>query len=340
MDKTRSAAAQALEKLGQQALPALLPALNSTDLETCQVARNIVLSQIYSCQKIGKERGKSLLVSSIPALELVIPPLAESFKNEGFQAKYTSMRALSRISWVVRFARKDPAKKPKLQKVRELLEHAGMLLVKSTGPEMKRDDRLEFIVGVGEIGAWDAAPTLLSYLKEKDDRIQTMTALSLGYLGNPVAFNPLVKSLSSPDPGLRGRILVSLSWIDPGKAKPILMERLAKDENHYVRSKAVIGLSNAKEPDIVPVLARALGDEHDYVQDEALRALKSRPEAQHKDAAREIIRAFPKLTEEDSLRLAHKVLGYLTRYHEAGTPEQWRAWWKKTHGEDLVGEGR
>ena len=146
-----------------------------------------------------------------------------------------------------------------------------------------------------------AAPELVGLLTDPQTEVHNAAQTALIQIGE-AAIPALSDGLKGPNSGTRDVVIVTLGHFGP-KAVPILLERLRKDDNAYLRSRAaeVLGQMTCCAPEIQSGLIDALSD-----LDENVRGATADSLVQMKPAAAAAIGPLTVIAQDDHDALTRK----------------------------------
>jgi HEAT repeat protein len=122
------------------------------------------------------------------------------------------------------------------------------------------------------LNAIQAAPLLLSYLKDNENNIRGSAATALGKIGSEKAVEHLINALSDDAKNVRGSAATALGRIGSEKAIEPLIKAL-NDEANNVRGSAATALGRIGSEKAVEPLIKALSDKASDVHRSATVAL-------------------------------------------------------------------
>jgi HEAT repeat protein len=125
---------------------------------------------------------------------------------------------------------------------------------------------------LGATGKKTATKILLDALGDSHESVRTAATESLSQMGSRV-IEPLVQSLSSPDPSVRKVAVIALGATDDSRAiKPLI--NVLVDEDSGVRKTIIETLSKIGDSQVIDPLINALADNESYVRKAASDALR------------------------------------------------------------------
>ncbi|MHA2366501.1 MAG: HEAT repeat domain-containing protein [Candidatus Hodarchaeales archaeon] len=89
---------------------------------------------------------------------------------------------------------------------------------------------------------------IIPYLKDEDIEFRAKVATALGYVGNPLATNPLIESMNEKQDETREMVASALGRIGDKKAIDVLLKHLT-DSSHYVQTAAAEALGRVCKGD-------------------------------------------------------------------------------------------
>ncbi len=256
-------AIDALRKLGSPAIPQLIEALQSENLQVRQGA-------VDALGKIGQS---------------AIPDLLEGLKSDKEQVRWGAAKALGIVGSDAKEAVPDliEALQDKEARVRSSAAY-GLGGIESDAKEAVPDliealqdkearVRSSAAYGLGGIGhdAKDAIPDLSKALQDSDKDVRRHAAWALGRIGHDVkgAVSDLSKALQDPDKDVRISAAFAFYFIgvEAKEAVPELKAAL-QDSDKYVRGNAAYALGEigVEAKEAVPDLKAALKDSEKYVR--------------------------------------------------------------------------
>jgi HEAT repeat protein len=111
-------------------------------------------------------------------------------------------------------------------------------------------------------------------LQDPDARVRQRAAEALARVGGPRATEALAQALDDPMQEVRLAAVSALRKLGPGPAKQGLARLLREDEVWEVRVQAAHALGLTGDPEVVPLLEAALGDQNEFVRSAAANALR------------------------------------------------------------------
>jgi HEAT repeat protein len=115
-------------------------------------------------------------------------------------------------------------------------------------------------------------PVLAHLLNDKDAKIRTNVARTLGLINKADAIDPLIKAAGDVDQNVRSEAVASLGAIQSPRAIPTLIHAL-KDSYWLVRSEAADALGREKDPSAIEPLLATVSDSYADVETSAETAL-------------------------------------------------------------------
>ena len=115
-----------------------------------------------------------------------------------------------------------------------------------------------------------AVPALIEGLKNNDINIKSRCSDVLGEIGSP-AYQPLVEAINSGDDVFRSWVVITLGKIHDSKIPDVLKIYL-NDKSPDVRSSAIWGLGEQRNPAVIELLSPALSDSDYYCRRDAIKA--------------------------------------------------------------------
>lgn len=115
-------------------------------------------------------------------------------------------------------------------------------------------------------------PVLANLLKDKDAKIRTSAARTLGLTNRPEAIDPLIGAVSDVDSNVRSEAVAALGLIQSPKAVPTLIHALG-DSYWLVRSEAADALGREKDASAIAPLLDTVSDPDTNVESSAETAL-------------------------------------------------------------------
>ncbi len=268
----RIRAVEALEQLGENSIPSLLIALEDEDKEVCKRAA-MALEKIGYIRNILKEYGEGAYkpelrkILFLAARSGVVESLNEYLmKSEGdFQKK------------IVRLFGEAKAKGT-AEPLMQLLGNTSEWTLKA-----------RIIESLGRMGAKEATPVLIGYLKDPEYWVRRSSAQSLGLLEAYEYSDAIVSILKDPNPEARISALRALSALKAAQhAKAIL--GLLSDPSPAVRANALIVIRELGLKVDDSKLIEILNESSEEVRLETVKYLTSAKNAQ---AFYEVLKILP-----------------------------------------------
>lgn len=246
-------ARQALVKHGKQAVAVLMKCLSAGGATTDEA--------VTALQQIGPEAAP--LVRFLLAERSSYAGASRSLAKMGDQAAHTLLMACYAVDGDLRVrALGDLAAAKSRAVLRPALDNLN--------PKMSIDAG---IAALGELGDPVAVPAVLPYVADKDHRLPAVIAL--GLIGDGRAVEPILGTLTDPEPRYREQAIVALRRIVRKTGAPAYgpLLRELQSPNALMRQAAAAGLVGANSPQLnAPLAARAL-DPDNSVRASVARAL-------------------------------------------------------------------
>ena len=292
----RVRAVEALEKLGEKAVAALLPALEDEDPEVRKRAA-MALERIGYVEKILDEYGRPDFKSDLRKILLLVAGagVIESLS----QGLATPNRTLTkRIVRLFGEAGVRNAAGPLLE-----------LLLKT--PEWSI--RARIIESLGKIGAKEAVPHLVRFLRDEEGWVRRSTVEALGRLESQDIADDVANILDDPSPMARESALEALLRLNvPRHGRKI--EGLLVDPNARVRQAAIKAMQGLGLPLNGETASALLADASDEVKGAAIRYFSHAADPRW---ASDIVRLLPRA----SPSLASEIISYFEAVHTVGFGE-------------------
>ncbi|MFA4843162.1 MAG: HEAT repeat domain-containing protein, partial [Candidatus Omnitrophota bacterium] len=281
----RIAAVNALEKIGQVAIPGLIKALGHEN----------VFIRGHSAQAI------SFIAGTDPDEDLIlaVPPLILMAEDKHPFARTAAVMALASLTSIggkevfQALMRASDDKDPTVasiatggwgEDVARGLEKSGSLVEGGTVSVRFSSDAAERLYKLKQalLKTFDPSviPVLVEGLSDEYRSIRSLAADALARIAGEhpdanftPAVEPLVRNLKDEDMNARRAAVQALGKIGALEAVAPLAEVLQADEARVVRQAVVVALGQIKSPQAVDALIQALKDESPYVREEAARAL-------------------------------------------------------------------
>jgi HEAT repeat protein len=261
-ERAGTAAAEALGRIGPEALPVLVAALASPDKKARSLAAGVL-------GVMGPGAAAAL-----PALVRTLGDAERGVRAEAQQALGLIQPDALRLVPVLVEALSDPSPAVRVAAA----AHLGML-----GPQ-----------------ATEAVPPLIQALTDRAPKVQEAAAAALGDIGPGArsATPALVRTLHDGQPSVRLRAIEALMSIGPGAAEVVPHLAAAfHDDEYYVRIRAAAALARIGPP-AIPALIEALGEPDRRARMAAVEALTGiGPRAAQ--AVPELIKALEKRDEPE-----------------------------------------
>jgi HEAT repeat protein len=281
----RVRAVEALEKLGDRAVAALLPALEDEDLEVRKRAA-MALERIGYVEKILDEFGQPEFKGE---LRKILCLVAEAGIIESICQKLaTADRHLKkRIVRILGEARVVEAGGPLLELLRDTSEWSL---------------RARIIESLGKIGAKEAIPHLVEHLKDQESWVRKAAVDSLGRLEAHGITDDIARILDDPSPLAREAALEALLRLKSARHREKI-ERLLIDPTPRVKQAAIRVMRELDLPLNEETAAALLTDSSEEVQGETIRYFARSLDARR---AADIVRFVP----HGSASLVKEILAY------------------------------
>lgn len=135
--------------------------------------------------------------------------------------------------------------------------------------------RSQAALSLGWIGDETAIGSLiLSLQKDSSSKVRANAAMSLGQLNNDNTIKPLINALNDQDSYVRGMIVYSLGLMKANSAVDALIQILHNDEDEETRMAAADSLSQLENIEAIhPLVISFVNDESSKVREEAKNSL-------------------------------------------------------------------
>lgn len=148
-----------------------------------------------------------------------------------------------------------------------------------------RSTAAKLLGDIGDPGSADALLPLL--LEDSDPVVRQRAAESLARVGGSTAIEGLARAVEDPIKEVRLESVRGLRRLDPGYATPALARLVLDDTEWEVRVQAATALGRSGNPEVVPVLQKALQDDNEFVRSAATQGLATLATASAGDTAEE-----------------------------------------------------
>jgi len=274
----------ALVKMGTTAVPALLPYMNTSDmnLKGCLVWILGEIGDKQATQSLIKilalEENQQILKKAIWASGKIgdieaLPSLIPLLKND-YRLEESVIIAISRISdeKTIRLFASALRGEETFLPWEEINEQGIALLIIAA-----QDKNIEIkrcaAIALGKTHNKRAVETLISLLDDTDWRTQRNAVIGLGEIGDERAV-PHLTNLLNPTTiwTVKGNAVISLGKIKDIKSISAMLQSL-KDEDSFTRACASEALGNLKAEEAIVPLIELLNDEDTFVQEAAVSGL-------------------------------------------------------------------
>ncbi|MFA4948463.1 MAG: HEAT repeat domain-containing protein, partial [Candidatus Krumholzibacteriia bacterium] len=289
----RVRAVEALEKLGDKAVAALLPALEDEDLEVRKRAA-MALERIGYVEKILDEYGQPEFKRELRKI-LCLVAEAGIIESIGQKLMTANKPLKKRIVRILGEARVIEAAGPLLE-----------LLHKTSEWSLKA----RIIESLGKIGAKEAIPYLVEHLKNEESWVRKATVDSLGQLEAHNITDDIARILDDPSPLAREAALEALLQLKGARHREKI-ERLLIDPTPRVKQTAIRVM---RELDLAlneETASALLMDPSEEVQGETIKYFARSADARR---AADIVRLLP----HGSPSLTREILAYFETVPAAG----------------------
>jgi len=158
------------------------------------------------------------------------------------------------------------------------------ILVKAAADETDERVRATLAISLGILGGPSEIPVVGSFLHDEDPRVRANAVEGLEYIGSDAALSIVVRLLSDPDNRIRANVVKALKGYGQVNLTRLL-EQMVTSDKLWMRDSAAYCLSVLASPGLLPLMERALGDEHQDVRRKVVATLERMATAGNERAA-------------------------------------------------------
>jgi len=262
-NETRERAAEALQALGSNAVPALVDLLHTHarlyERPLGETVRRVPMSMrtnLLAHVSLGTSGGKRYAAATAlgflgTSASGAIPDLLDALDDPVGHVGWAAAAALGNIG-----SNAVPA-----------------LMRLATNPDWQLTHKAVYALGVAGTNAAEATPVLLNALRSTNESARSSTRYSLSMIGT-LALPAICDTLRKDDPAMREQLSRLFSPVhSPNSGFLSTLNQWTRDASPVVRLQAMEALGNLRLTNSIPILKRLLNDPDESVRIAATNAL-------------------------------------------------------------------